>query len=132
MHDVDLALPLSSVIGLLTGALNSVEIQTWAVFLMCLFFSIVGGFGSFLLLSSTLPRFKLWRISIIIAIGMIGLSYFQKYSNIDARTSFTPIDLITYLLQGFLWPTTWPTLASAIGVSSFITAPAAPTGTQKS
>jgi hypothetical protein len=57
---------------------------------------------------------------------MISLSYGQKYIKLESRNSFTPVDLISYVIQGFLWPTTWPTLAQAIGISSSITPPALP------
>ena len=47
---------------------------------------------------------------------MLGVSYGAKYANPDARESFTPMDLIQYLSQGFLWPSTWPALATFLGV----------------
>lgn len=87
MQHIELAIPLSALISNWFDILNSVEVKTWAVFLLCLFFSVVGVVGNFLLLGSTISRYKLWGISIIIAIGMIGLSYIQKYSIVETRKS---------------------------------------------
>lgn len=78
MQHIELAIPLSALISNWFDILNSVEVKTWAVFLLCPFFSVVGVMGNFLLLGSTISRYKLWGISIIIAIGMIGLSYIQN------------------------------------------------------
>ena len=103
-----------------------IALKTWAVFILCWSFSLVGVAASFLLFSATISGFRFWGISIVIAIAMISLSYGQKYAKVESRTSFTPVDLITYLIQGFLWPTTWPTLAHTIGIQSTITAPGAP------
>jgi hypothetical protein len=108
------------------SALKTEAVVTWAVFILCWFFSLVGVGASFLILGPNVSGYGLWGISIIIAIAMISLSYGQKYAKLESRNSFTPVDLISYIIQGFLWPTTWPTLAKAIGVSSSITAPATP------
>jgi hypothetical protein len=48
---------------------------------------------------------------------MLGLSYGAKYADGDARERFTPVDLIQYLTQGFLWPSTWPALAKFVGIT---------------
>jgi hypothetical protein len=77
-------------------------------------FSVIGVGASFWVLGTNLSRSKLWEFSLIIAIGMIGLNYLQIYSGLDSRTTFTLIDLITFFIQGFLWPSTWPTLATAM------------------
>jgi hypothetical protein len=103
-----------------------VRILTWFVFFGCLFFSALGAVASFLILGSTISVYKMWVFSVIIAVGMISLSYVQKYSNLASRTSFTPIDAISYAIQGFLWPSTWPSLAQAIGISSTIAPPSSP------
>ena len=105
-------------------------VKTWIVFILCWFMSIVGVGASFLVLGSTVAGFRLWGISIIIAVGMISLSYGQKYAKVESRISFTPVYFISYLIQGFLWPTTWPTLAKAIGVSSSIGGPTAPSSSR--
>jgi hypothetical protein len=114
---------------LLSAVLKTIKsevVMTWIVFIMCWTISIVGVVASFLVLGSSVTGYRLWGISVLIAIGMISLSYFQKYARLESRTSFTPVDFISYLIQGFLWPTTWPTIAKAIGVSSGITPPANP------
>ena len=101
-------------------------VKTWVVFVLCWAVSIAGVGASFLVLGPSIAGYRLWGISIVIAVGMISLSYGQKYAKGEFQTSFTPVDFISYLIQGFLWPTTWPTLAKAIGVSSAITAPTNP------
>lgn len=111
----------------LAAVLANETVRTWAVFILCWFFSIVGVGASFLVFGPNIAGYKLWGVSIVIAIAMISLSYGQKYATEASRNSFTPVDLISYLLQGFLWPSTWPTLATALGVSTSITGPKAPT-----
>lgn len=54
----------------------------------------------------------------MLAVTMLGISYGAKYANADAREGFTPVDLIQYLTQGFLWPSTWPALAKFLGITS--------------
>ena len=102
-------------------------ILTWIVFIGCLVCSVLGVVASFFVLGSTISLYKLWGFSIVIAVGMISLSYGQKYAVEASRTSFTPVDLVSYVIQGFLWPSTWPSLAQAIGIASNIVAPSAPT-----
>jgi hypothetical protein len=58
-------------------------VKTWVVFILCWLMSIIGVGASFLVLGSTVAGFRLWGISIIIAIGMISLSYGQKYAKIN-------------------------------------------------
>jgi hypothetical protein len=103
-------------------------VRTWIVFVLCWAISLSGVAASFLVVGSSASGYRLWGVSIVIAVGMIGLNYGQKYVKEESRLSFTPVDFISYLIQGFLWPTTWPTLAKAIGVSSEITAPINPAG----
>jgi hypothetical protein len=111
--------------GLFSG--KSLEtIITWVVFVLCLFFSLLGIGASFLIFGPSISGYRLWGIALVIAIGMISLSYGQKYTKLESRNSFTPVDLISYVLQGFLWPTTWPTLAHVIGISSQVTPPVGP------
>jgi hypothetical protein len=98
--------------------LKTEAVVTWAVFILCWLFSLIGVGASFLIFGPNISGYRLWGISVVIAIAMISLSYGQKYSTPASRISFTPVDLISYLIQGFLWPTTWPALAQAIGVGS--------------
>jgi hypothetical protein len=125
---LDLAGSMTFALGAIPifAILQHETVRTWAVFILCWFFSFVGVGASFLILQSAIFGFKFWGISLIIAIAMISLSYGQKYAKVESRNSFTPVDLISYIIQGFLWPTTWPTLAKAVGVESSITAPATP------
>ena len=46
----------------------------------------------------------------------LGVSYNSKFSIEEARGNFTQPDLIHFLGQGFLWPSTWPALATFIGL----------------
>jgi hypothetical protein len=124
---MDFASYLSTTV-VVSSVLQLEIVKTWVVFILCWLTSIVGVAASFLILGSTIVGYRLWGISIIIAVGMISLSYGQKYAKLESRISFTPVDIITYLIQGFLWPTTWPTLAKAIGVPSSVSGPTATTG----
>ena len=90
--------------------------KVWAVFALCLLVSVIGVGLSFFSLGTTLSGYRLYGVGLVIAVTMLGVSYGAKYANADARESFTPIDLIQYLGQGFLWPTAWPALAERIGV----------------
>ena len=90
--------------------------KTWVVFLLCLFCSAVGVLLSFLVLGTTIRGYRLWGAAIGIAVIMLGISYAAKYSDVSARESFTPLDLLQYFGQGFLWPSTWPGLAATLGL----------------
>jgi hypothetical protein len=103
-----------------------VGVLTWLVALACLAFSAIGTMSSFFVAGSTITTYRLWGLSFIIGVFLIGLSYAQKYSIEASRMSFTPVDAFNYLTQGFLWPATWPSFANAIGFSSTITAPSPP------
>jgi hypothetical protein len=105
---------------------------TWGVFAACLGCSVLGVLASFFVLGSTISSTRLWGISVIIAVGMISLTYRQKYSVPASRISFTPMDAISYLIQGFLWPATWPSFADAIGFSTRLTPPSSPGNEQHS
>lgn len=91
--------------------------RTWGVFILCLLFSGIGVGLSFLLLGPTITGYRLWGVGLVIAIIMLGISYGAKYASPDARESFTPVDLIQYLSQGFLWPSTWPGLAKFLNIT---------------
>ena len=90
--------------------------KTWAVFILCLLLSLLGVGLSFVVLGTTLKGYPLWGAGFVIAVLMLGVTYAAKYLDVSARKSFTPVDFIQYLGQGFLWPSTWPGLAKAIGV----------------
>jgi hypothetical protein len=92
------------------------SVRVWAVFILCLLFSALGVGLSFLVLGTTITGYRLWGIGLVISVTMLGITYGAKYANADARESFTPVDLIQYLSQGFLWPSTWPALASVAGI----------------
>ncbi len=92
--------------------------KIWIVFLACFVFSLLGVFGSFLLFGNTITGTRKWGFAVVISVVMLGLSYGAKYSNADARMSFTPVDVLQYLSQGILWPSTWPALAKVMGVQA--------------
>ena len=94
----------------------SAEAKVWAVFAACLISSAVGVAISLAVFGSTVTGFKSWGIGLVISVVMLGISYGAKYANDDARRTFTPVDLIQYLSQGFLWPSTWPALADVVGI----------------
>jgi hypothetical protein len=60
---------------------------------------------------------RLWGFGLVIAVIMAGISYGAKYDNAHAREGFTPVDLIQYFTQGFLWPSTSPALATFLGIT---------------
>ncbi len=90
--------------------------KVWVVFFLCLVVSGAGVGLSFLVLGATFTGYRLWGVGTVLAIMMLGLSYGAKYANPNAREYFTPVDLIQYLSQGFLWPSTWPGLANFLGI----------------
>ncbi|HEX9667947.1 MAG TPA: hypothetical protein VGC93_00565 [Thermoanaerobaculia bacterium] len=90
--------------------------RVWVVFGLCLLFSTIGVGLSFLALGTTINGYRLYGVGLVIAVTMLGVSYGAKYANTESRESFTPLDLIQYLGQGFLWPSAWPALAERIGV----------------
>jgi hypothetical protein len=92
------------------------HLKAWSVFLGCLLCSALGVGICFWVFGGKMTGIRLWGISLVISIVMLGVSYGAKYANLDARESFTPMDLIQYLSQGFLWPSTWPALANFLGV----------------
>lgn len=93
------------------------DVRVWGVFFLCFLFSGIGVGLSFIVFGSTIQGFRLWGVGITLAIIMLGVSYSAKYANKNAREYFTPPDLIQYLSQGFLWPSTWPALADFIGIA---------------
>lgn len=100
----------------LGGLIPPEAAKTWVVFLACLVLSGAGVALSFVVLGAAITGYRLWGAGIAIAVIMLGISYGAKYSNASARASFTPMDLIQYFGQGFLWPSTWPGLAKFLGV----------------
>ena len=92
------------------------HLRAWGVFFGCLACSAIGVWIAFLVFGGKLTGVRLWGVGLVVSIIMLGVSYGAKYANVDARESFTPMDLIQYLSQGFLWPSTWPALADFLGV----------------
>ena len=105
----------------LSNLLSSKQVRIWGVFFLCLVFSALGVFLSFWLLGTVIKGYRLWGFGLVIAVTMLGISYGAKYANVDAREKFTPVDLILYLTQGFLWPSTWPALAKFMGITNIET-----------
>jgi len=101
----------------LFGAILSIDVvKVWVVFFLCFVFSAIGVLVSFLILGSTIGGSKPWVVGSLIALVMLGVTYGAKYANAQSRKEFTPVDLIQYTSQGFLWPSAWPSLAAALGV----------------
>jgi hypothetical protein len=92
------------------------DIKEWAVFLLCLAASGVGVIISFAVFGSTITGIKLWGLAVVIAIIMLGLNYATKWSNVQTRRRFTPVDFVLYVSQGFLWPAAWPALADKLHI----------------
>ena len=92
------------------------SVKVWGVFVLCLIFSAIGVGLSFLILGTTIQGYRLWGVGFVIAVTMLGINYGAKYASPESRESFTPVDFIQYLTQGFLWPSTWPALAEFLGV----------------
>jgi hypothetical protein len=93
-----------------------VALLIWTTFALCLACSVIGVILSFVAFGSAITGFKLWGIGLVISVIMLGISYGAKYASEQARREFTPVDLVQYLGQGFLWPSTWPALADRLGV----------------
>jgi hypothetical protein len=98
------------------SVLENKQVRVWGVFILCFLSSALGVVLSFWLLGAAIKGYRLWGFGLVIAVTMLGVSYGAKYANEDARTKFTPVDLIQYLGQGFLWPSTWPALAHVLGI----------------
>ena len=113
--------PMGKVMMSVTGRadlteLDQRQVRVWGVFLLCLLSSALGVVLSFFLLGSVVRGYRLWGFGLVIAITMLGISYGAKYANADSRAKFTPVDMIQYITQGFLWPSTWPALADLLGI----------------
>jgi|GEM_PF-6036686 len=98
------------------SAATKETIKVWAVFLLCLMFSLLGVWLSFRVFGEKISAVGHWEAALAIAIVMLGLTYGAKFANADARKNITPVDLIQYVSQGFLWPSTWPALAERLNV----------------
>lgn len=101
------------------------ENKDWAAFIACFVSAIAGVAISFFVFGSEITGTRLWALALVIAIVMMSISYGAKYGNAASRDNFTPLDLIQYVSQGFLWPATWPTLADRLGIDP-IAPPTAP------
>ncbi len=99
------------------------QAKIWIVFAFCFICSLLGVVLSFTLFGSTITGTRKWGLAVVVSFIMLGLSYGAKYSNIEARSIFTPVDALHYGSQGILWPSTWPALADLIGIQR-ITGPA--------
>ena len=107
---------LTNIIALALPSGMKPYLRTWGVFLGCLICSAIGVGICFFVFGEKITGFRLWGIGLVISVVMLGVSYGAKYASPEARESFTPMDLIQYFSQGFLWPSTWPALADILGV----------------
>ena len=92
------------------------QAKIWIVFGLCFVCSLVGVIGSFTLFGTTITGTRKWGFALVVSVIMLGLSYGAKYSNTETRKLFTPVDVLQYVSQGVLWPSTWPALAQLIGI----------------
>jgi hypothetical protein len=100
-----------------TGVLLKIGIRTWIVFGLCFLSSGLGVLVSLSIFGSTINGAGgRWVVSVGIAAAMLSLSYGAKYSHVESRTEFNPMDALNFFVQGVLWPVTWPTLAKYLGV----------------
>lgn len=99
-----------------TPALGSVTPE-WRVFLLCLACTVVGVAVSLFVFPpiAQMSWMQTVAIGVIIAFVMMLVNYSAKSSNTATRDQFTPVDLLNYTVQGFLWPATWPALAEKLG-----------------
>jgi hypothetical protein len=95
----------------------SEEVKTWTVFGACFISSAIGVGISFLVFSHTLSAVPTWLVGFVISVVMLGVNYGAKYASEDSRKKFSPVDLIQYLSQGFLWPNAWPALAAVFNMA---------------
>lgn len=100
-----------------TAILWRTAARTWIVFGLCLLCSGLGVLVSFSIFGPTISSAgNRWVVSVGVAAAMLSLSYGAKYSHIDSRTEFNPMDALNFFVQGVLWPITWPTLAKFLGI----------------
>ena len=91
---------------------------TWRVFLLCFIVTALGVGIYLLIFPIDSDRFNFAQtvgLGVIVAFAMMGINYAAKYSNAATRDVFTPVDAISYVVQGFAWPALWPSLAAAVG-----------------
>ena len=94
------------------------EAKIWVVFFLCYLCGFIGVLVSLILFGSTIGTAERRLLaSGVVTTVLLSLSYGAKYSHEDSRSTFTPMDLLSFFVQGLLWPTTWPTLAKFLGVS---------------
>lgn len=91
-------------------------LRVWAVFILCFVFSVIGVAVSFAVFGKAISGSRAWGVALVVSVVMLSISYGAKYSNAEARKAFTPIDVLQYLSQGILWPSTWPALADLVGI----------------
>ncbi|HVP04999.1 MAG TPA: hypothetical protein VMT90_04905 [Dehalococcoidia bacterium] len=105
------------------------ELIVWLVFAACAIATGAGVAISFVVLGSTITEFKAWGLVFVITAVMLGIHYGVKFASAADRTKFSPMDLVQYVVHGFLWPAAWPTLADRFGIDKIDapkeTAPAA-------
>jgi hypothetical protein len=90
--------------------------REWAAFLACLGCTAIGVALNFLIFGAQLTGTPGWVLTVVIALAMMSLSYGAKYGDAANRANFTPLDVLQYTSQGFLWPASWPALAHVLGI----------------
>ena len=90
--------------------------MTWIVFGLCLAFTALGIWISYVAFPPTVVKGgPFYVLGIVIAFAVMGAAYGAKYNNTSTRDSFSPLDVIQFTMAGFLWPSTWPALAEKAG-----------------
>jgi hypothetical protein len=90
--------------------------REWAAFLACLLCTATGVGLNFFVFGAELAGTRGWVLAVIIALVMMSVSYGAKYGDTANRANFTPLDVIQYTAQGFLWSASWPTFAHVLGI----------------
>ena len=67
------------------------HLKAWGVFLGCLICSAIGVGICFWIFGGKMTGVRLWGISLVISIVMLGVSYGAKYANPDSRESLLNI-----------------------------------------
>ena len=90
--------------------------MTWIVFGLCLAFTALGIAISYVVFPPTVVKgVGFYALGIVIALAVMSATYGVKYNNTTTRDSFSPLDVIQFTMVGFLWPSTWPSLAEKAG-----------------
>jgi hypothetical protein len=97
---------------------NSDKGQEWVVFVICVLFMALGVMLSFIVFGTVLKGSRMVAGAFAIVVVMLGISYGTKAHREATRRSLTPLEVVHFTAQGFLWPGAWPALASVLGIQA--------------